>query len=409
MVKMIALALPRPSALFHRHLRVLHTKARRPHSTSSPRSSINLPAARSPGVHKLDVYPETLNLTINMAPTVQRPPIKIVALDTLYCPIPRLELPSPHTCELREYPSTRTDQIAERIRDADVVVCTGVRLSSDVLAPAVSPKLKMIAVVAAGTDHIDKAACKARGIHVANSPACNPVAVAEHTLGLYFAVRRSIALSNTLVRAGEWSKHGRHPTAILERFKGPDGRAPRTCAQEVVGIVGYGAVGKQIAAHAAALGMRVLLSARKGAPAAAAAAGVAARVPFETVLRTASVVVLAVPREPETMQLLSHAELALMPPHALLINVSRGGVVDEEALIAALKTKRIAGAATDVFVHEPAGPENSVLLGPGTADLNLVVTPHCAWFTEDTRVNFMICLQENLASWVQGQLINSVL
>ncbi|CAI7609821.1 unnamed protein product [Penicillium discolor] len=143
--------------------------------------------------------------------------------------------------------------------------------------------------------------------------------------------------------------------------------------------------------------MQILVSGRKGAPNNAHAA----RVPFDDVLRNSSVVFVACPRVRDTMRLISHTEFSLMPRHAILINVSRGGIVDERALIMALKARQIAGAATDVFLHEPAGPENSVLLGAGTEDLNLVVTPHSAWFTESTRLNFMACLQKNIVSWVK--------
>ncbi|KAJ5592060.1 hypothetical protein N7537_008964 [Penicillium hordei] len=191
---------------------------------------------------------------------------------------------------------------------------------------------------------------------------------------------------------------------MCKSLRDPEGKAPRICSEEVVVIIWYGEVGQQIAIRAQLLGMKVLVSGRKGAPNNAHAA----RVPFETVLRNSSVVFVTFPRVRETMKLISHTEFGLVPRHAILINISRGGIVDEGALIMALKARQIAGAATDVFLHEPASLENSVLLCTGTEDLNLVVTPHSAWFTKNTRLNFMACLQKNIVSWVERKPCNLV-
>lgn len=153
-------------------------------------------------------------------------------------------------------------------------------MSKDVLGEYVSARLKMIAVVASGTEHINMGMCKARGIHVANSPTCNPIAVAEHALDFYFSLRCSNVLSNRLVRAESLVRHGRHTTAILESLRDPEGKAPRICSEEAVGIIGYGEVGQQIAIRAKLLGMQIWVSGRKGAPSNAHAA----RVPFDDVL-----------------------------------------------------------------------------------------------------------------------------
>ncbi|KAH7026616.1 D-isomer specific 2-hydroxyacid dehydrogenase [Microdochium trichocladiopsis] len=202
-------------------------------------------------------------------------------------------------------------------------------------------------------------------------------------------------------------------------WEGDDGDVmlpPRTCEAEVLGIIGYGGVGKKVEMLAKALGMKVLISGRKGGGDDTAAAATTTttsppphtpgqqpeRTPFTTLLRTASVVVLCCPRSPETINLISAPELALMPPHALLINVSRGGVVDEPALLEALQAKRIAGAATDVFLTEPATPDNSVLLlgEDKTRDLNLLTTPHVAWYAEETIKAYNRALQDNLRGWL---------
>ncbi|KAI1379660.1 hypothetical protein F4677DRAFT_409906 [Hypoxylon crocopeplum] len=316
----------------------------------------------------------------------------VVALETYFVPVPPLDLPAPYTYELREYSRTRADQVAERIKDADIVIVTVVPVPAAVLRPEATPRLKMVAVVASGTDAVDLAACKARGIVVANTPHCNAVSVAEHAISLYFATRRSLALSHTLVRSGEWPKHG----TLQKALNGPDSKPPRTCRDETLGIVGYGAVGKVLESTAKGLGMKVLISGRKGASTAPEG-----RTTFDTLIRESSVIVLCLPRSPETLNLISGTELDTMKPYAVIVNVSRGGIVDETALVAALRNKKMAGYGTDVYHQEPASPENNPLVAPDTADLNLVTTPHVAWCAEDTNANYNRALKENIEGWLR--------
>lgn len=324
---------------------------------------------------------------------------KIVALETLLVPLPRkFSMPEGHTYEVVEYSRTKPSEIPERIKDADIIVMTILPLSAEHLSEEVAPMLKMISVVASGTDTVDLAACKRRGIHVANSPHCNEGSVAEHVIALYFATRRSIPLVNAQVRAGEWPEK----VTLAKTLEGPHGKPPMTCAAEVMGIIGYGSVGKRVETTAKALGMAVLVAGRKGQPAGEG------RTDFDTVIKGSSVLVLCLPRSSETLNTISEAELDAMPRYSILVNVSRGGIVDEEALVAALKDRKIAGAATDVFGQEPAGPESSPLLAPGTEDLNLVTTPHVAWCAEDTNYNYNEALKRNIRTWLEGQATNTV-
>ncbi|KAI2621162.1 hypothetical protein GGR54DRAFT_647215 [Hypoxylon sp. NC1633] len=316
----------------------------------------------------------------------------VVALETYFVPVPALDLPAPYTYDLREHRRTRADEVAERIKDADIIIVTMVPVGADVLRREATPRLKMVAVVASGTDSVDLAACRARGIVVANTPHCNAVSVAQHATALYFAARRSVALSHSLVQAGAWPQRGILQAALDD----PDGKPPRTCRDEVLGIVGYGAVGRALEATAKALGMRVLVSDRKGA----VEPPPEGRTPFDALIRESSVVALCLPRSRDTLRLISDPELAAMRRCAVLVNVSRGGIVDERALVAALRRRQIAGYATDVYELEPAGPENSALVGPDTAGLNLVTTPHVAWCAEDTNANYNTALKENISGWL---------
>lgn len=342
----------------------------------------------------------------------------IVSLETFWVPLPSaFRFPAGHSHTMTAYPLTDRSQVAERIRDASIVMLSVLQLDAALLSPEVCPHLRMVAVVASGTDSVDLEACRRRGIHVANTPHANADSVAEHALALYFAARRSVVLAHSRTQSGVWT----HPTEgprLLHTLNGPDGKPPRTSAHEVVGIVGYGAVGKKVAKLFKALGMQVLVSGRKGDVAVAAAAketgkggGEEARTPFDTVIRTASVLVLCLPRLPSTENLLGAAELEAMPPHAVLVNVARGGIVDERALIDALRKRSIAGAAVDVYAREPAGPETGTPLIPGDdslRDLNLVTTPHVAWCAGDTNQNYNDMTVENIYSWLEGRPTNTV-
>jgi lactate dehydrogenase-like 2-hydroxyacid dehydrogenase len=133
------------------------------------------------------------------------------------------------------------------------------------------------------------------------------------------------------------------------------------------------------------------------------------RVPFDTVLRQATVLVLSLPRSPETLNLLSTAEFEKMHPHAVVINIARGGIVDEAAAVQALKEKRIAGYATDVYQVEPvAGPDDSPLLAEDAKDLNITLSPHLAWFSQKTVDNLGKILKATVEGWMNGREINVV-
>lgn len=191
------------------------------------------------------------------------------------------------------------------------------------------------------------------------------------------------------------------------------GAPPRTCTQETAGVVGYGAVGKHVARLCRALGMKVIISQRKSdvdAPPVPITNGHQAQVaadehlPFTDVLRQATVVFLALPLSPQTAGLLSGAELATMRPDAVVVNVSRGGIVDEAAVVAALRSRQFLGYGTDVFAREPAGgAADSALLGDGARGLNLTLTGHLAWFSATTMSNQVRRVKENLRAYLDGE------
>ncbi|EOD43778.1 putative d-isomer specific 2-hydroxyacid dehydrogenase family protein [Neofusicoccum parvum UCRNP2] len=331
---------------------------------------------------------------------------RIVALEAVHTPTPAFELPHPHTYDITVHQRTEPHQLHERIRDATIVINVVAPINAAALSPEVTPHLKLIAVMAAGTDSIDLDACRRRGIRVMNCAHANVQSVAEHALGMYFAARRRTLIMHersvgTLGDGTEWEANN-----TLTPHMRAAGRAPLNCGEEVVAILGNGAIGKRFAHLARLLDMRVLVAARKGD-----SKPQPDRVSFEDALAKATAVVLTLPRTPDTMNLISTAEFATMRPEAVLINVSRGGIVDEAALVQALRAGQIAGAATDVFAKEPArGGEaaNNILLGPEPRGLNLTVSPHVAWYGEKTMENYQRILKENVEGWVVGKEQNVV-
>lgn len=176
-----------------------------------------------------------------------------------------------------------------------------------------------------------------------------------------------------------------------------------------------GRLGKRIAAVGRALGMKVLVAARKPSSnsppgnALPLPSGDDSRLPFDHVLRQATVVVLSLPRNPQTLNLLSAAEFEKMHPHAVLINIARGGIVDEAAVVQALKEKRIAGYATDVYQVEPVGGlDDTPLLADDAKDLNITLSPHLAWFSQRTIKNLGEILKATVEATLKGEDVNVV-
>jgi phosphoglycerate dehydrogenase-like enzyme len=162
-------------------------------------------------------------------------------------------------------------------------------------------------------------------------------------------------------------------------------------------------VGKRIAYLAQALGMQVLIADRKNGNTLTSKDASTPRTPFAEVLKRSTVLILCLPRTPESLNLISTPEFKLMSKHAVLINVARGGIVDESALVKALKDGQLSGAATDVFEIEPAeGAKDSPLLGDEARGLNLTLTPHVAWFGERTKKNLQRILKANVELWAAG-------
>ncbi|KAK5217961.1 hypothetical protein LTR99_003353 [Exophiala xenobiotica] len=339
-----------------------------------------------------------------MSPFQSPPPLPpgmdkhhIVVLEGIHATMPPFSFP--HTITIHQ--RTAPEQVAKRIRDATIVIACVVPVTPADMDTA--PHLGCLSVMAVGIHWVDKRDCAARNVTVTNCPAGNVDAVSEHFLGLYFATRKRIVqVHSKVTQTDEWREKG---TLTKLWPTGP----PLGCRQEVLAIMGYGTLGKRIAQLARAVGFgEVLVSERKNADATAVREG---RVSFDEALKRASVIGLCLPKENDTVDLIAEKELKLMRPDALVINVARGGIVNEAALATALREGWIAGAATDVLEIEPAGAGS----GPLTPDPakgeqpvpNLTITSHIAWFTQTTIETYQRLLKEGVEGWVNGTLQES--
>jgi D-3-phosphoglycerate dehydrogenase len=255
------------------------------------------------------------------------------------------------------------DELCRMIPGYDaLIVRSQVRADAELIAAA--PRLAVIGRAGIGVDNVDLEAATRAGIVVVNAPTGNTIAAAEHTLALLYALARRIAPADASVRRGEWER---------TRFTGVELRG------KSLGIVGLGKIGQAIAVRARAMEMTVLASDPYVTAEQAANVG-AELVPFETVLARSDVLSVHVPLTRATRGLIGPHALARMKPAALLLNVARGGVVDEAAVADALREGRLAGAAIDVFEHEP--PTGSPLLDAP----NTVLTPHLGASTAEAQV-----------------------
>lgn len=291
--------------------------------------------------------------------------------------------------DLTVHDRTPVAEIVSRAQAAGVVLTNKTVLGAETLAQL--PNLRYIGLLATGTNVVDIAAARCRGVTVCNVPAYGTPSVVQHTLALLLELTNQVGLHARLVREGAWCAS-------------PDFTFWRTPLVELhgrtLGVVGCGAIGRGVAIAAQAFGMRVLATSRHRP--ANLPDGVN-WVDLESLLRAADVVSLHCPLTPETRHLINARTLALLKPTAFLLNTGRGPLVDEAALADALHGGRLAGAAVDVLSMEPPPPENPLLQAR-----NCIVTPHMAWATVDARRRLIAECVANLGAFLAGMPRNVV-
>ncbi|MCX5893831.1 MAG: D-glycerate dehydrogenase [Deltaproteobacteria bacterium] len=283
-----------------------------------------------------------------------------------------------------EDPPIDRQSLLRLVTDKEGLLCTITDLiDADLLDHA--PVLKVIANFGVGFEHIDLAAATQRGLPVTNTPGVLTDATADLTFTLILATARRVVEGDKRVREGKFT----YWAPLL--FLGQE------VSGKTLGIIGLGRIGQAVAQRARGFGMRVLYYNRtRLAPAEEKALNVSLA-PLETLLREADFVTLHVPLTPQTRHLIGRRELALMKPTAHLINTSRGPVVDEAALVEALRLRRIGGAGLDVYAREPQ-------LSPGLADQDhVVLLPHVGSATIETRTKMGLMAAANLLAALRGE------
>ena len=255
-----------------------------------------------------------------------------------------------------------------------LVVRSQTRVDGELLAAA-APRLSVVAVASVGTDRVDLAAAARSGVTVVNAPTGSTIAAAEHTMALMLAVLRKIPSADASVRRGEWERARYVGTELQHR---------------TLGIIGLGKIGKAVARRAAAFDMRVIAHDPWLTPA-QATRHAARLVELPELLASADVVTLHVTLTPETRGLIGLAQIAAMKAGAVLVNVARGGLVDEEALASALRGGHLGGAAIDVFTTEPIAPDNPLRDAPNT-----ILTPHLGASTAEAQERAGVEMAERL-------------
>lgn len=288
------------------------------------------------------------------------------------------------------YETTSEDQVIDRLRGADIAVTNKVPLSSETLEQL--PELKLIAVAATGYDVIDIQTCSRLGVSVVNARGYAVNTVPEHTMALILALRRSLVGYRQDVLDGRWQASGQfcffsHPIRDL-------------CGSRI-GIIGAGTLGRRVAQLAEAFGMIPLYAGRKGE---STPGGM--YTPFDEVLAVADIISVHTPLTEDTRGLIGFDEFRKMERAPLIINTSRGGLIDEADLVSALDEGLISGVGFDVLSPEPPMPDNPLL---GIQERpNVIITPHVAWASQESMQVLWQQVVDNIDAFLNGAPIHLV-
>lgn len=285
--------------------------------------------------------------------------------------------------KLTVYDRTPTNMIVERIGSAKIVLTNKTPITAEIMDAC--PAVKYIGVLATGYNVVDVAAAKERDIVVTNIPTYGTDAVAQHVFALLLEICNHVGVHSESVKSGEWSKCADFCYTKASLFE---------LAGKTMGIIGYGRIGRRVAQIAEAFGMNVL-----------------AYEPFadmessdlETVLKKSDVISLHCPLTADNKGLINKDTIDMMKDGVIIINTSRGPLICEEDLVAALKNGKVSAAAVDVLAAEPPKGGNLLIDAP-----NCLVTPHIAWAPKEARNRLVNIAVDNLAAFIAGQPVNVV-
>lgn len=293
--------------------------------------------------------------------------------------------------ELTVYERTSDDQseVAERIKGADIVVANKTPIRAEVINSAGA--LKYITILATGYDIVDVAAARARGIPVSNVPSYGTAAVAQFAIAMLLEICHHVAHHSETVYAGRWENcadwcYWDYPLIEL------DGKT--------MGIIGFGRIGQQTGRIAKALGMHILAT---GSRPTDAGREIADYVELDELLARSDVISLHCPLFPSTRGIISRENIARMKDGVILLNNSRGALVDEQALADALNSGKVYAAGLDVVSTEPIRGDNPLLKAK-----NCFITPHISWAPKEARERIMDCTVKNIEAFLDGKPVNVV-
>ena len=291
--------------------------------------------------------------------------------------------------ELEIFEATSDTEVSERVRDAEFVFANKIQLSDSLLQLA--NKLRFIGLTATGVDNIDLQSALRHEVAVCNIRGYCTHSVTEHVFGVLLTLTRSLNQYAAAVRSGEWQRSDNF--CILDY-------PIRELSAMTMGIVGYGELGKGVARIAREFGMQVLVSVRPGIHTVTDG-----RVTFDEMLQRSDVISLHCPLSEQTRKLFGVDEFRRMKPGSILINTARGALIDSAALVDALRNGQLGGAAVDVLPNEPPVDGDPLLDYDGD---NLIITPHIAWATNESRQGAIDELAANVAAFLDGQKRNRI-
>lgn len=289
---------------------------------------------------------------------------------------------------LYQHTDTEEETIA-RISDSEIVLVNKVPITKRVLNAC--PNIKLICVQATGYNIVDTAACANRGIPVCNVPAYGTAAVAQFTLALMLEFCHRIGLHDAAVHDGKWCRSTNFCFWDTPQME---------LGGKTLGIIGFGRIGQAVAKLADAFGMNVIAFSRTQK---AGFENIAQFVDLETLYAQSDFISLHCPLFPETAKMINRDSIAKIKDGAVLINTSRGGLLDEGAVAEALANGKLAGAAVDVVSEEPMKERNPLLNAT-----NCIITPHIAWAPKESRQRLLDCVVENIRSYLVGNPQNVV-
>lgn len=290
--------------------------------------------------------------------------------------------------DLTVYRSTAQDEVKARIADCDAVILNKIKMTAEVLASA--PRLRLICLTATGYDNVDLEAARARGIAVCNVPGYSTPSVVQVTIATVLSLATHLPAYDAHVRSGAYTAGGVANCLVPVYHE---------LAGKTWGVVGYGDIGRGVAAVARALGCRVLVCRRTqdGSP---------ESVDIDTLCRESDVITLHTPLNDSTRSLISRERIASMKKGALLVNVARGAVTDEQAVADAVLSGQLGGFGCDVFSIEPFSAEHPFAALRDCQ--NVCLTPHMAWGSFEARVRCVETVAENVRAFADGLRHNRV-